>query len=198
MNAAEPTAIETARAYLNASAYAGETLFAYTEQQQPGVVFLVTAEEIADLGSRLQRGERDAYSLWCADTTASSCSAGDVVDALPELYDTGLDVDALREEAGAAGDYLTCAACTHLEREIRALLAVVDLDDDGEVEAERLGPNHIICVGKTVTTVGALEQELRRSILFSDYAVECLRAWDGVETLTLTIGGEYDIEVVTA
>ena len=130
---ATESATATARAYLNASAYAGETLFAYTEQQQPGVVFLVTAEEVADLGSRLQRGERDAYSLWCADTTASSCSAGDVVDALPELYDTGLDVDALREEAGAAGDYLTCAACTHLEREIRALLTVVDLDDDIEV-----------------------------------------------------------------
>ena len=78
MNAATqnmPTAIETARAYLNASAYAGETLFAYTEQQQPGVVFLVTAEEVADLGSRLRRGERDADSLWCADTTAASCPA---------------------------------------------------------------------------------------------------------------------------
>ena len=151
-----------------------------------------------ELPGRTEESRRCLSVAWCARKTASSCSAGDVVDALPELYDTGLDVDALREEAGAAGDYLTCAACTHLEREIRALLAVVDLDDDGEVEAERLGPNHIVCVGKTVTTVGALEQELRRSILFSDYAVECLRAWDGVETLTLTIGGEYDIEVVTA
>jgi len=114
--------VDIARDHLGASSYAGETLFAYTAQEQPGVVFLVTADEMADLGLRLDREERDAYSLWCAATTTDSCSAADVVKALPELHETGLDVDALREEAGAAGDYLTCAACTHLAREIRALI----------------------------------------------------------------------------
>lgn len=30
----------------------------------------VTTDDMIDLGARMLRGERDAYSLWCADTTA--------------------------------------------------------------------------------------------------------------------------------
>ena len=104
MPAVTESAIATAVAYLHATPLAGETLYAYCEEQQPGMVFVNTAEELADLGERLARGEKDAYSLWCADTTAASCSALDVVRALPELHETGLDVDGLREQAGAAAD----------------------------------------------------------------------------------------------
>ncbi len=138
MPAVTESAIATAVAYLHATPLAGETLYAYCEEQQPGMVFVNTAEELADLGERLTsaRVEKDAlmrdrrlsvaYSLWCADTTAASCSALDVVRALPELHETGLDVDGLREQAGAAADWLTVAACTHLEREIRELLSEDD------------------------------------------------------------------------
>ena len=30
--------------------------------------YLITEADLLSLGERLERGERDAYSLWCADT----------------------------------------------------------------------------------------------------------------------------------
>ena len=114
--------IELAVDKLEATSYASDTLYAYTETQMHGVVYMVTDDDMLDLGGRLARGETSAYSHWCADTVPESTTAEAVVVALPELHATGLDVNALREEAGAAGDYMTCAACDHIAQEIRALL----------------------------------------------------------------------------
>lgn len=41
---------------------------------ETGKWYLVTAEEVEDLGERLLSGERDAYSLWCADTDSRETS----------------------------------------------------------------------------------------------------------------------------
>jgi hypothetical protein len=102
--------------------YADDTRFAYTETQHPGTVFVVTDDDMEGLGARLARDDVSAYSHWCADTIVDVVTAEAVVKSMPELRTTGLDVNALREEAGAAGDYMTCAACDHIAQEIRALL----------------------------------------------------------------------------
>lgn len=114
--------IEFAVKYLGATAYASYTRYGYTDEGVDSTVWLVTDDDMADLGRRLADGQPDAYSRWCSETTASTTTAKAVVDALPECHTEGLDIDGLCEAAGAAADYLTCAACDHLRREILAFV----------------------------------------------------------------------------
>lgn len=130
--------IDLAAEHVGATRYAGETLFGYTDDDAtPGAVYLVTAADMVDLGSRLRRGDKDAYSHWCGETSVESTTAEQVLRAAPELYTNGLA--GLTETAGAAGDYLTCAAVDHLSDAIGRLisggLVIVDADG-GEVEVE--------------------------------------------------------------
>lgn len=115
--------INHAAEYLNATRYAGETLFGYVAAETPGVVYLVDEDEMLDLGRRLAAGERDAYSLWCAETSPESITAAELMSVCPEWRTDGSldDLDGLRESAGAAGDYLTCAALDHLAADLRSL-----------------------------------------------------------------------------
>lgn len=60
--------ITAAIAYIAAEAEDAGTYRYYDDATQGW--WRVTADQLADLGQRLVDGERDAYSAWCADTSA--------------------------------------------------------------------------------------------------------------------------------
>lgn len=108
---------------LSATEYARGVYWGHVAAETPGVVYLVDEDAMLDLGHRLAAGQPDAYSRWCAETDSESTTAADLIGLNPEWRTDGsLDnLNGLREAAGGAGDYLTCAAIDHLAAELQAL-----------------------------------------------------------------------------
>jgi hypothetical protein len=64
---------QVARDYLNAFALP-DGRYAYRDDATRSD-WAVTAEQMADLGARIVRGDDDSYSLWCADTSAEEVAS---------------------------------------------------------------------------------------------------------------------------
>lgn len=104
--------IETARAYLDATAYASETVFAFRLDENR--VCLVSDDAIADLGRRQEDADLDEvlaghFDSWLAGTKRRTVEAHDIAMNIRALG-REVDLDTLEAEAGSAGDYETAAA----------------------------------------------------------------------------------------
>lgn len=121
--AAYARAQDLAVKHLDATRYCADTVFTYADANTPDTVYLVDAADMADLGARLARGDGDAYSHWCADTSTESVTAERIVSDWQGAGSTLADVKALGSAAAAHGDMLTVAACDHLAERICDLLA---------------------------------------------------------------------------
>lgn len=119
--------IALAREHLGATDYADETLYAYTQDDVPGVVYLTDADTMADLGARLRRGDDDAYSVWCSENIFDEVESRDVALNI-RATDGSREVDfhGWRRSAAAAGDHEMCAALDHMQREISEAIAELD------------------------------------------------------------------------
>jgi hypothetical protein len=114
--------IAAAAEHLDATSYARGLYYGYAASETPGVVYLVDEDAMEELGKRLQ-ADPWAYSRWCAETDSESTTAADLIGLMPEWRTDGSldDLQGLKESAGSAGDYLTCAAVDHLAADLRAL-----------------------------------------------------------------------------
>lgn len=133
--------IETARDDLDATAYAGETLFAWREE---GDVVIATDDDLAAYGALLLADPETAWESWAGTSLGP---AGTVTAAgVARSYNTtgkgygAFDLGALRDEAASAADIATVAAIDLLGPEIEALYADVSeasqaADDAAERES---------------------------------------------------------------
>jgi hypothetical protein len=112
MTDSDAIAISIAINHLDATEHAlGDHGHFFSYQESPGssIVFLVDDEDMRILGESLAAGERDAYSHWCADTTATECT----LDRVLTMY-LSRDPDVIEATALAEGDVKTLAALAHL------------------------------------------------------------------------------------
>lgn len=97
--------IKSAETYLDGIWY-GDVLYAYAEEQQGDRVFVVTREELVDLGARLSK-EEDAYSRWCGESSATTITVNDVIQGFRLTASSNLQ--RFREQRHIAHDFHTCA-----------------------------------------------------------------------------------------
>jgi len=112
------TETERAAAHINAIRHdLGDygVFYSYLEQTWSSVVFLVTDEDMEDLGERLRIGDSDAYSSWCADTTAEEIGVGYISDRYPSGSVEDVEATAQREH-----DVHALAILAHLRDDVEA------------------------------------------------------------------------------
>ena len=91
--------------------------------------WMVTGDDLVAFGRMLAAEVPDAYSHWCAQTGSTAVDAMRVVRDYDA--DETTDLDALRDEAGAADDMVSYMALVFLRDEVEEIIAM-----DAEIEGE--------------------------------------------------------------
>jgi hypothetical protein len=84
--------------------------YAHLDDGTPGVVHLVDSYDMVDLGRRIAEGDPEAYSLWCSDTDAVSCTLEDALAAWTTDAPSDEVVAHVRAQAVETGNTITIAA----------------------------------------------------------------------------------------
>lgn len=175
---------------LQATSYEEGTIFAYIEEQSRGMAFLVDEDDVVSLGARLLAGEPDAYSLWCAETTATTVTAEQIVQGLRSTHTADFNLADLRHSAASVGDIEIVAACDLLSREIQDILAnspsleLVQLAKTSLRDRFRSEPWYRGC-GISPTDDGYI---LRLNVTTESAKTETPQKWLGVPVETVVMG----------
>ena len=121
-------AIDLAVTHINADAFEARGLYLYYDDPTDEH-YIVSADDMAELGRMLSAGTRDAYSHWCNQSSATEVDCVAIVDSFPMDEDT--DLDALMAEAGAADDMPTYMAIRFLRDSIEDIIQI-----NAEIAAE--------------------------------------------------------------